>query len=91
MPNVSGCRSARNYPTCETESVEAAAVLPRAPSGQRQRVANCQRIGTGYIFGRMIPSFFIRNCRVDRFMPRRIAAPRAPATTQLVSVSVATM
>jgi hypothetical protein len=50
-----------------------------------------QKISTGYILGRMMPSFFIRNCRVDRFIPRRAAAPRAPATTQFVSVNVATM
>jgi hypothetical protein len=29
--------------------------------------------------GRRIPSFFIRNCRVERFMPSRFAAPFGPA------------
>src|SRR6476646_10500740 len=31
--------------------------------------------------GRSMPSFFIRNCSVLRFMPRRCAAPRGPAST----------
>ena len=36
-----------------------------------------------YIPGRTIPSFFMRNWRVDRFIPRRAAAPRAPGNNPL--------
>jgi hypothetical protein len=35
--------------------------------------------------GFMMPSFFIRNCRVDRLIPSRAAAPFGPATTHAVS------
>ena len=36
----------------------------------------------------MIPSFFIRKCRVERFIPSRAAAPCGPATTQFVSFKI---
>ena len=29
-----------------------------------------------------MPSFFIRNCRVERFIPNRAAAPLGPPTAQ---------
>jgi hypothetical protein len=32
---------------------------------------------------REMPSFCMRNCRVERFSPRRTAAPCGPATTHL--------
>ena len=35
--------------------------------------------------GREMPSFFIFFCNVERFIPRRAAAPFRPATTQRVS------
>ena len=35
---------------------------------------------------RAMPSFCILNCRVDRFIARRVAAPFGPATTQLHSL-----
>ena len=41
--------------------------------------------------GRTIPSFFIRNCRVDRFMPSCAAAPVEPARTHLVCLRVCSM
>jgi hypothetical protein len=41
--------------------------------------------------GRTMPSFFIRNCRVDRFIPSRAAAPLGPPRTHLVSFSVRRM
>lgn len=37
---------------------------------------------------RTIPSFFIRKYKVERFNPRRAAAPPGPERTQLVSFSV---
>ena len=39
--------------------------------------------------GEAIPSFFMRNWRVDRFMPSRVDAPRGPERTHFVSFSVA--
>ncbi len=42
----------------------------------------------GRVDGRQMPSFFIRCCRVERFIPRRAAAPCLPAITQLVCPSV---
>ena len=36
-----------------------------------------------------MPSFFIRNCRADRFNPKRVAAPFGPERTQFVSFRVA--
>jgi hypothetical protein len=41
--------------------------------------------------GRTIPSFFILNCRVDRFIPNRAAAPLSPPTTHLTSFKVRRM
>ena len=38
-----------------------------------------------YYWGREIPSFLIFSCKVERFIPRRAAAPFGPATTQPVS------
>ena len=35
---------------------------------------------------RAMPSFWILNWRVDRFIARRVAAPFGPATTQLLSL-----
>lgn len=35
--------------------------------------------------GREIPSLFIFACKVERFIPRRAAAPLGPASTQPVS------
>ena len=35
--------------------------------------------------GREIPSFLIFSCKVERFIPRRAAAPFGPPTTQPVS------
>ena len=39
--------------------------------------------------GGTIPSLFIRNWRVERFIPRRVAAPFGPETTHRVSFKVA--
>ena len=41
--------------------------------------------------GRAMPSLRMRNCSVERFIPRRAAAPFGPATTQLLRSSAATM
>src|ERR1700721_1818199 len=38
---------------------------------------------------RVIPSFFIRKYKVERFKPKRDAAPRGPETTHRVSFRVA--
>ena len=38
-----------------------------------------------HYWGREIPSFLIFSCKVERFIPRRAAAPVGPATTQPVS------
>src|SRR4029077_18634326 len=38
-----------------------------------------------HYWGREIPSFLIFSCKVERFIPRRVAAPFGPATTQPVS------
>jgi len=35
-----------------------------------------------HYWGRQIPSFFIFSCKVERFIPRRVAAPFGPASTQ---------
>jgi hypothetical protein len=71
------------------------------PTEQCRRVTTCRPIGTGrggyrsaictYEPGRTIPSFFIRNCSVDRFIPSRVAAPRGPDSTHFVSFTVARM
>src|SRR5438132_10110501 len=39
----------------------------------------------GHYSGREMPSFFIFFCKVERFIPRRAAAPFGPPTTQPVS------
>src|ERR1700678_1745632 len=41
--------------------------------------------------GRAIPSFFMRKYSVDRFIPRRVAAPLGPERIHLVSFKVARM
>ncbi len=39
----------------------------------------------------VIPSFFIRKWRVERFSPKRTAAPFGPERVQLVSLSIRRM
>jgi hypothetical protein len=60
----------------------------------RGRGGKCQRPGAhrraqtprgGHYSGREMPSFLIFHCNVERFMPRRVAAPFGPPSTQSVS------
>ena len=67
----------------------------KVPKYFASMLALCQRAGSheenrqAYGAGREIPIFFIRNCRVERLMPRRKAAPFGPPSTQFVSLSTA--
>src|SRR6516225_6875680 len=47
-----------------------------------RRFGRCRRIGN--YFGREMPSFFILDWRVVRFMAKRAAAPLGPPSTQSV-------
>jgi hypothetical protein len=56
-----------------------------------QRIEACGReskLASRYTQERTIPSFFIRKYSVDRFIPRRVAAPLGPERTQLVSFRI---
>ena len=59
--------------------------------GHLQRRACEGRGGSLHVPGRAIPSLRRRNCRVERFMPRRTAAPFGPLSTHFVSWSTARM
>ena len=48
--------------------------------GRRSREAS-GKPPVNYGARREMPSFCVRNCRVERFSPRRTAAPCGPATT----------
>jgi len=55
-----------------------------------QPLTNCHATELSYR-GRAMPSFFIFDCKVVRFMARRAAAPFGPPSIQPVSRSTATM
>ena len=57
-----------------------------APTACRLR----RQVGARYS-GREMPSFFIFQCNVERFIPRRAAAPSGPPRTQFVSPSARRM
>ena len=55
--------------------------LTERPAVARQKPC----LGRNRYWGREMPTFFIFKCNIERFIPRRAAAPLGPPTTQRVS------